>query len=449
MTKTRKTDLPRRTFLKGVGASMGLPLLEAMIPGVGSKAQALGRSNLPKRMAFVFVPNGVIPDAWNPKGQGADYELSPTLKPLETLKKDFIVFSGLQQDNARAKGDGGGDHARCASTFLTGVHPYKTAGADIRVGTSIDQLAASHVGNETVFPSLELGTEMGRNAGSCDTGYSCAYSSNISWKSPTLPMAKEVQPRLVFNRLFGATTKDEERRNFYRQSILDFVMEDSKKLKGKLGQTDRRKIDEYFTNVRELEQRIERATHRRKEAPTDLNVSTKAPSDRDQHIELMYDLMAAAFETDSTRVITFMLGNAGSNQSYTQLGVNEGHHSLSHHRNDEKKVADLKKIDLNFVQHFARFLEKLKSTSEGEGDLLDQSMIVFGSAIGDGNRHNHDKLPVLLAGRGGGTIDSGRHIAYDDSIPLNNLFLSMLDRVGAPRVKEFGDSTGRIKELTI
>lgn len=443
---SRSLRLHRRTFLKGVGASMALPLLDAMLPSVASAAAA---QPAPLRMAFVFFPNGAIMPEWKPTGEGENYTLSPTLEPLSPFKEDINVLSSLAQDNARAKGDGPGDHARSAAAFLTGEHPVKTAGADIRAGKSVDQVAAEKFGTETRLPSLEIGIEKGRNAGQCDSGYSCAYSNNISWKTPTTPMAKEINPKLVFERLFGAGSeadKSRAQRQFFRQSILDQVASDAASLKKRLGQTDRRKMEEYFTSVREIEQRIERSrddTHR--EIP-EIELPDGIPEDQDEHVKLMYDLLALAFETDTTRVATYMLANEGSNRTYPMVDVKDGHHHLSHHQNKEDWVAKLQKIDKYLVSRFAYFLEKLKAVKEGEGTLLDNCMIVYGSAIGDGNRHNHNDLPVLLAGRGGGTIQTGRHVIYPEDTPLNNLFLSMLDRVGAP-VERLGDSTGRLTKL--
>ena len=446
---SHQQPLHRRTFLKGVGATLGLPLLEAMLPKSGFAAQSAGA---PKRMAFVFVPNGVIVPEWTVKGEGADWQLSPTLEPLAKVKDQVCVMTGLMQDNARHKGDGAGDHARSSAAFLTGAHPVKTSGVDIKVGQSVDQVAADKVGKLTKLPSIEVGTEGGRNAGQCDSGYSCAYSNNISWKTATTPMAKEINPRLVFERLFGSTddreaAKGRAKRDEYRKSILDLVTDDASKLKQQLGQTDRRKVDEYFSSVREIEQRIERAkSDSSSQKIPDLTLPRGIPKELDEHIGLMFELMALAFQTDTTRVATFMLANEGSNRSYPMVGVNDGHHHLSHHQNKQDWIKHLAKIDKYLIGHYAKFLERLKSIPEGTGTLLDNSMIVYGSAIADGNAHSHHDLPVLLAGKGGGTIASGRHIVSPKETPLNNLFLSMLDRMDAG-VDSLGDSTGRLKGL--
>ncbi|MCH8829349.1 MAG: DUF1552 domain-containing protein, partial [Planctomycetes bacterium] len=432
---SQKTTLPRRTFLKGLGTAMGVPFLEAMISQPLFAAPV--SQAMPTRMAFVFFPNGAIMPDWKPSGEGTGYTLSKTLKPLEKLKGDFNVFSGLAQDNGRAKGDGPGDHARCASTYLTGAHPYKTSGANIKVGVSVDQAAAALIGKKTKLPSLEIGIDRGRNAGNCDSGYSCAYSSNVSWKSATTPMAKEINPRLVFERLFGSGAdggKSRAKRDLYRKSILDLVAGDAAALKKRLGTTDRRKIEEYFASVREIEQRIIRAEKLAKQRRPNFNVPSGVPRDMSEHIRLMYDLLLLAFRTDTTRVATFMLGNAGSNRNYRMVGVNSGWHSLSHHRNKSDKMKQLQRIDEFHVKQFAAFLTKMKAVKEGDRTLLDNSMIVYGSGLSDANRHWHHDLPIVMAGRGGNTIKTGRHLKFDSETPLNDLFLSMLDRVGA-RVK--------------
>lgn len=443
--------LPRRTFLKGLGTVVGLPWLECLQPRAFGEAVAAavpGASSV--RMAYVFFPNGVIIPAWKPEKEGADYELTESLKPLEKLKGQFNVLTGLAQRNGYDLGDGAGDHARSAASFLTGAHPYKTAGANIRAGVSADQIAAAHIGRQTLLPSLEVGIEGGRSAGSCDSGYSCAYSNTISWKSPTTPMAKEINPRNVFERLFGergADPKLRERRQFFRKSILDAVADDARRLQGTLGQTDRRKLDEYFTGLRELEVRIDQAARFAQQQPPELAVPEGVPKDFETHVRLMYDLLVLAFQTDSTRVATFMLGNEGSNRPYTMVGVKEGHHTLSHHGNEEEKTSQLRKIDHYLVSQFAYFLERLQSIKEGERTLLDNSMIVYGSGLGDGNSHQHHDLPILMAGGGGGTIKTGRHLVYSTNTPLNNLFLSMLDRAGVAGIDELGDSTGRLTGL--
>ena len=444
--------IPRRTFLRGLGTAIALPMLESMVP-LRSLASSIADASkpLPKRMAFVYVPNGANMSDWTPKTVGSDFELPPILEPLKKNQKDLLVLSGLAQDMGRPHGDGAGDHARASATFLTGCKARKTPGADIKVGISVDQVAAQKIGDRTRLASLELGTDKARLAGNCDSGYSCAYSFNISWRGESTPMPPEVDPRLVFDRLFGngnAGEMDEARikRDRYRKSVLDFAMEDARRLKSDLGSTDRRKLDEYFTAVRELEQRIEKANSFAAELP-DYQRPTGIPRSYEEHLRLQYDLLALAFQTDATRIATYIMAHDGSNRQYPFIGVRDGHHDLSHHGGDEEKKGKIAKINRFHATQFAYFVDKLKSIKEGEGSLLDNCMIVYGSGLGDGNRHNHDNLPVLLAGRGGGTIQSGRHIQFERETPMTNLFLSMLDRVGAP-TERIGDSTGLLPQLS-
>lgn len=437
--------LNRRSVLRGAGATaFGLPFLESMLPA--HSAFASPKTSSPVRLAWVYFPNGTNPDRWQPETAGSDWEIKPSLESLRELKGDISVLSGLAQINARSLGDGPGDHARSASAFLTGAHPLKTSGASMRVGRSADQIAAEHYGRTTRLPSIELGTEAGRAAGACDSGYACAYSNNISWRTPTQPMAKEVNPKLAFERLFGngaIGAKKESRELLYERSILDIVSEDARQLRKQLGQQDQRKLDEYFSSVRDVELRIERMTE-----PLPFDVSEhrpdEEPADIGEHIRLMYDIMVLAFKTDTTRISTFMLGNEGSNKSYPMIGVNDGHHQLSHHQNNAEKVAKIAAIDKYFADQFAYFLNKLKETDDGDGNLLDNCMIVYGGAIRDGNRHDHHDLPILLAGRGGGIVSPGSHLAYETETPLNNLYLTMLSAVGVD-IGEFGDSTGKLK----
>ncbi len=434
MSKTY--PLARRTFLKGLGVTMALPLLECMLPVAQGAASAP-----PVRMAFVFFPNGAIVPNWKSAGDQNNWQLSRTLAPLADHKDQITVFNGLTQHHGRANGDGAGDHARCAASFLTGAQPVKTAGANIRLGISIDQAAAELIGRQTRLPSLELGVDRGRTSGNCDSGYSCAYSANISWKTPTTPMAKEINPKLAFERLFGtANVQDRAARNRHRKSILDMVAEDAAALKKRLGRTDQRKIAEYLTCVRELEQRIERDANRLTKVP-DVKLPAGIPRELETHMRLMFDIMALAFQTDTTRICTFMLANAGSNRSYPTLGVSGGHHSLSHHKNEEQKMEDITRIDTYLVSRFATFLDRLKAIREGERTLLDNSLIVYGSAIGDGNRHTHHDLPIVLAGTGGAQFRANQLRGFPKDTPLNNLFLSMCHMAGA-KLDKLGDSTG-------
>jgi hypothetical protein len=439
----KRTLLDRRTFLRGLGTTMALPLLDAMAPA----AQAAAADG-PIRMAFIFCANGAIMPNWKPESNGEKLVLSETLKPLEDYQSELTVFAGLTQHHGRANGDGAGDHARCASSFLTGAQPRKTAGADIRVGVSVDQAAAALIGDRTKLPSLELGIERGKNAGSCDSGYSCAYSSNISWKTPNTPVAKEINPKLAFERLFGTADGKEAapREDLLQKSVLDLVAEDAAQLRKRLGRTDRRKIDEYFSSIRDLEKRLARSGATSRDAP-EYDVPEGIPKELQQHIRLMYDVMVLAFQTDTTRISSFMLANAGSNRTYPMVDVTSGHHSLSHHRNNEQKMEQIARIDRYLIEQYGYFLGKLKAITEGERTLLDNCMILYGSGIADANRHTHHDLPILLAGRGGGSINSGRYLEFPRDTPLNNLFVSMCRRAGAD-VQELGDSTGELPRLS-
>ncbi len=444
--------ISRRAALKGLGVAMGLPLLEAMMPPLVTAAPA---RTFPKRLAFVYVPNGIHMQDWTPASTGA---LPPTLpeilRPLNPVRNELLVLSGLTVDKARPNGDGPGDHARAMAAFLTGCQARKTAGADIRAGVSVDQFAAQRVGNATRFPSLEIGCEGGRQAGNCDSGYSCAYSSNLSWRSENTPNPKEVNPRAVFDRLFGGVNRTEterarDLRNQFDQSILDFVREDAQRLRNQLGAADLRRLDEYLTSIREIERRIQRADNANVPASAQgLNRPTGTPSDYRDHIRLMTDLLVLAFQTDLTRIATFVYANEGSNRSYRLINVSEGHHDLSHHGNNRDKQDKIKQINTFHIEQFAYLLGKLKAIREGDRTLLDNCMILYGSGNGDGNRHNHDELPILLAGKGAGTLSCNRHVRYPRNTPLANLFLALLDRMGA-RSERLGDSTGVLGQLTV
>jgi Protein of unknown function (DUF1552) len=439
--------LSRRTVLKGLGVAMALPFLEAMRPSplVGASGD---RKGTPLRMAFLYVPNGVHMPGWTPRSVRGALELPTILEPLRAVKDDLLVLSGLTLNPARALGDGGGDHARAMASFLTGRHPRKTDGADLCAGVSVDQAAARRIGNLTRFSSLELGCEGGKNAGECDHGYSCAYQSNLSWRSETTPVAKQTNPRLVFDRLFGSPAdrgggEDLAQGVRHNKSILDFVGEDARQLSQTLGASDRRKLDEYLSSVRDLEQRINRSR------PTiDLGVAKYPrplgiPADYQEHLRLLGDLLVLAFQCDLTRIITFVFANDGSNRSYRTVGVSDGHHDLSHHGGDTAKQEKIQRINEFHSAQLAFILQKLKAIPEGDGTLLDHCMIVYGSGISDGNAHSHDDLPILLAGKANGTIKTGRHVRLPKETPLTNLYVSMLDRMGV-NVDQFGDSTGRL-----
>lgn len=449
-----KTDrMNRRTALNGLGVSLALPWMESLAPrAVAGTAAAFATP--PQRMALMFVPNGVNLNAWTPDRYGYGFDLPHTLTPLAPVQDDVMVVSGLTHDKGRANGDGAGDHARSASVFLTGAQPRKTDGSNIRSGTSVDQVAAQIAGKATRFASLELGCEQGRSAGNCDSGYSCAYSSNVSWASEASPVGKETNPRLVFERLFGdgsAPVRDKEarRREELKKSILDYISEDARSLKSKLGGHDRHKLDEFLNGVREVERRIERSNDEPQfSLDIDYPMPKGTPSDYGEHIRLMCDMMVLAFQTDRTRIATCMFADAGSNRSYRHIDVPDGHHDLSHHRGDAAKLAKIQDINRFHVAQLSYFLQRLKATPDGEGNLLDNSMICYGSAISDGDRHNNENLPVILAGHAGGQISSGRHVRVSQETPMCNLFMSMLDRFGTP-VDFVGDSTGRISELEI
>lgn len=437
----------RRTVLRGMGAAIALPMLEAMLP-LSAIAQSV--KTKPNRMAFIFVPNGIDMANWTPAAEGTAFTLPKVLQPLDGVKNSLHVLTGLAQHNANALGDGPGDHARSSAAWLTGVHPKKTSGSDIRNGVSADQVAAMFVGKQTRFASLELGCERGAVAGDCDSGYSCAYSSNISWRSESTPNAKEVNPRAVFERLFGVGGEDPQvaaRRRGYQKSILDFVSEQTGSLHSRLGSRDQQKLAEYLEGVREVEMRIQQyEANQALDALKDVKRPDGIPSDFGEHIRLMGDMMILAFQADLTRISTFMLANDGSNRSYPTIGVTEGHHDMSHHGHNDHKLEQKRKIDQFHVEQLAYILNKMQSIKEPDGSLLDNSMVVYGAGISDGDRHNHDDLPILLAGKGAGTLRSGRHTKFAAHTPMNNLFLSLLDRLNVP-VEKLGDSTGKLQGL--
>ncbi|MFK7789925.1 MAG: DUF1552 domain-containing protein [Phycisphaeraceae bacterium] len=441
--------MSRRTMLKGLGVAMALPMLDVM--GTTRAMAAAGKTATPTRMAMVFAPNGVNYDHWLPKGEGKRYDFSPTLKPLEGVRKHINIMTGLTLDKARANGDGPGDHARSSATFLTGAQARKTSGNDIRLGVSVDQFAAQQVGDTTRLPSLEIGMERSRAAGRCDSGYSCAYVSNVSWADEDSPVPKITDPIDVFERMFGevgnveaeAAKQDRLRR---RASILDYVMHDTQRLERKLGKSDRNKIDEFQTSIREIERRVQMAKGSDSIELPDTPPPTEAPTMLSERIDLMYDMMILAFRMDVTRISTFMLGNGGSNRRFDELDILDGHHTLSHHRNNVEMVDKIRRIDRYYAEGFAKFVQKLADTPDGRGSLLDHSMVLYGSGICDGNRHNHENLPIVMAGRANGSIDTGRLIHYRKETPLCNLYMSMLDRMKVD-VAEFGDATGRLEML--
>lgn len=445
MIITRK-HLPRRSFLKGVGAAIALPMLDAMAPAMAAEPKH------PVRLAFAYVPNGVVNiDWWTPKGTGRDYEFSRILKPLEPLREEIFVLTGLDDHNGNALGDGPGDHGRAGASFLSGVHCRKTAGADILAGISADQVAAQAIGGKTRFASLELGCEDSRTVGNCDSGYSCAYTNSLSWRTPTQPNPPEVNPRNVFERLFGTadlslSPEVRARRAEYRKSILDLVREDTQRLAGSLGPADKRKIDEYLFAIREIERRIETAEKDNREITPPLEKPAGIPIDFRDYVRLMGDLQLLAFQTDLTRISTLIFAREGSMRVYPEIGIADPHHPLTHHRNNNEWIEKVVRINTLHVELFGQLISKLKNTKEGSGTLLDHSMIVYGCGISDGNRHNHENLPILLAGRGGGSLKPGRHIVYKPGKPMTNLYLALLDTMGV-QPEKIGDSTGRLEYL--
>lgn len=441
---TTQTRLNRRRLLQAAGVSLALPWLESlMCRAQGSEV----RPSAPRRLAYLYVPNGVNVAAWQSSGSGADYQLSPTLTPLAALKNEITVITGLNHENATPGSDGGGDHARSTAVYLTGVRPKKTGGSDIHNGVSIDQVIARHVGRSTQLPSLELSTDGSRTTGRCDSGYSCAYQFNLSWASPTKPIPAEQNPRAVFERLFGTTNAaagDAGRRQLQR-SVLDFVLDDAQSLNRSLAAADRRKLDEYFTALREVERRIEKA-EQPLDLPPEIDRPVGIPESYQDHVRMMLELTALAFQTDTTRVVTFTLANDGSNRAFPEIGVAEAHHQLSHHRNNPATLEKIARIDRFYVEQLAWFLKRLQSTSDGETTLLDNSMVLYGSCLSEGNKHSHSNLPVVLAGRGGGTLSPGKLSAAPEPTPMCNLHLALAQRLGV-RLDRFGDSDGTLGEI--
>jgi hypothetical protein len=450
--------LSRRQFLRGAGTCVALPLFASLGPSrllaagpVPGAAPATTATGAPLRTAFVFFPNGAIPSAWWPTGEGADFKWSRTLQPLESSRQFVQVLGGLDHKTAEPGPDGAGDHARGNGTFLTGVRLKKSA-TDVRAGVSIDQAMARELGELTRFPSLELTCDSVPRTSGCDSGYSCAYQFNLSWSSATTPKTAEANPRLAFERLFGTGKPGErqanlERRRQEERSVLDFVLEDARAMQRRLDPQDRRKLDQYLTGVREIEARIQKAERFGDARDPSVETPPGIPTDYGQYVQLMYDLMALAFQTDSTRVATFLLAHDGSNRSFDQIGVFEGHHDLTHHRNQKEWIDKVADIDLWYVRQFAKFLDKLRQTPDVDGNsLLHNAMIVYGSGNADANRHTHSNLPMVLAGAGGGTLKPGRYVKHG-SKPATNLFLSLAHRAGLGKLERFGDSTGVLENI--
>jgi hypothetical protein len=440
--------LARRTFLRGLGVSVALPFLDGMVP-----AFAAQRLTVPaKRFGAVYVPNGVEMRMWTPKAEGLGFGLSPILEPLAPFRDQTFVLSGLADKVAvPAPGEGIGDHARASSTWLTGVRVKKTEGPDIRAGVSLDQLVAQHLGKETQLASLELALDSVEVLGACDAGYSCAYANTIAWRTATTPLPMENNPRAVFERLFGASDSTDPAARQARlqqdRSILDFVTAEVKALNRALGAGDQGKLSEYLDAVRDVERRIQTAERQSTRELPVVEQPLGIPATFDAHARLMYDLLALAYQVDLTRVGTFMIGKEVSGRSYPEIGVPDGHHACSHHQNDPAKLEKLAKINRYHMEHFAYFLEKLRTTPDGDGSLLDHSIFVYGSGISDGNIHFHLDLPMVVVGGGAGTLKGGRHVRYKDDTPIANLYVSLLDKLGLP-MDQFGDSTGQLNYLT-
>lgn len=435
----------RRRFLRGVGTFVALPALPSLVPRRALASEAAGTmaadgpAIAPLRLAFVTFPNGCNLYQWWPTGEGATFELNQTMTSLSSVKRKIQVISGLDQVNAEAGPDGAGDHARANATLLTGVRARKTAGADIHLGISVDQVAAKHIGHLTRFPSLELTSDPERQSSGCDSGYACAYQYNVSWRSDNTPMTPEPNPRLVFERLFGAGPQGARGRAFVarqqaQRSILDFVLDDARRLRRQLGDRDDRKLDEYLTSVRAIEKRIEQAEVFGQVPDPAIDTPSGIPAEVGAHMDLLYDLLVLAFQTDSTRIATMMLGHDGDNRPYPQLGVADGHHNISHHREKPDLLEKIARIDRHHVEHFGRFLKKLDAARDVDGrSILDNSLIVYAGGNADPNRHSHTNLPVILAGTAGGRVPSGCFLKVP-SQPMCNLYLDMLDTRSASRV---------------
>ncbi len=438
--------LPRRTFLRGLGtAAVALPFLDSMVPALGAPSKA------PVRLAFLYVPNGIMMKDWNPDYEGALGELPRALKPLDSMKQDFMLLGNLTHNSGRALLDGAGDHGRCSGSYLTGIQVKKTT-IDIKASISCDQIIANKIGSQTRFPSLELGMDDARQAGDCDSGYSCAYTNNLAWKSETQPLPPTLDPRVLFERLFGdgvvLSPEEKARQIKDRQSILDFVMADTKKLQSTLGPTDKRKLDEYMSSIREVERQLEKAEKDNAQINPGMDKPYGVPADFAEHFKLMTDMMLLAFQADMTRVITFMVTHEGTSRAYREIGIPDGHHPCTHHQGKADLIEKVSQINEYHTKNFNLFLNRLKATKEGDSNLLDNSMIVYGAGLSDGNRHLHEDLPTLIAGKGGGFLKPGRRIVYRKETPMCNLHLTLMDRMGVP-IEHFGDASGRLDPASL
>lgn len=435
----------RRGLLRTAGVCVGLPWLESMLSRSSWGADA---PSPPRRLAYLYIPNGVNVSQWQVSGSPDDYQLSPTLAALEPHRDDITIISGLNHENATPGPDGGGDHSRATAVYLTGVRPRKTGGSDIRNGISIDQVIARQAGRRTRLPSLELSTDGARATGRCDSGYSCAYQFNLSWSGPTRPVPAEQDPRAAFDRLFGIASDGDEgtaARQQLQKSVLDFVLEDARSLSRQVSKHDRQRLDQYLTAVREVETRIEHAENN-PVSEQDRKRPTGIPETYREHMHMMFDILLLAFQTDATRMVTFTLSYDGSNRAFPEIGIPEAHHQLSHHRGNEEKLKKLARIDQFYVEQFVWFLERLRSVQEGDGTLLDNSMLVYGGCISEGNQHLHSNLPIVLAGRGGGSLQPGKWLQAADPTPMCNLHVALSQRMGLT-LDRFGDSTGSLQDI--
>ncbi len=441
-----KKALSRRTVLRGVGATIALPLLDAMVPALATAATTPGPV---RRFGVVYHPNGVIYDQWLPVGAGPEFKLSPTLAGLQAFKDKLIVVTGLFSDAAEALGDGGGDHSRASGTYLTGVHVKKSDSA-VENGISMDQIAAKAFERDTQLSSLQMTADDNSLLGSCDLGYSCAYSSTLSWLTPTLPLMAENNPRVLFERMFGSSDSTDPRVRAARlkqdRSLLDSVSERVNQLQQTLGRADNRKVNDFLTSLRDVERRIQKAEEQSAKAP-DFAQPAGIPDGFDQHVRLLYDLQLLAYQSDLTRVITFMYGREQTGRPYPQIGVPEPHHPVTHHQNDPVKMDKCTRIQRHHIALFAEYLEKLRNTPDGDGSLLDHVILLYGAGICNSDRHTHGPLPTLLVGGGAGALKGGRHLVYPEHTPLTNLQLTLLNKLGVPAEK-LGDSTGQFRELS-
>ncbi|MGE3509446.1 MAG: DUF1552 domain-containing protein [Vicinamibacterales bacterium] len=442
-----KKALPRRTFLRGLGTALALPLLDGMVPAFA--APRSGAAVAVSRLGIVYVPNGIWMQSWTPKGETLSDELPAILQPFAGYRDRLIVVSGLSNKQADAlPGEGAGDHARASGAYLTGVHPKKTEGTDLQAGVSIDQIAARTLGQDTQFASLELSLDSREPVGACDPGYSCAYANTLCWRTPTTPLPMENDPRVVFERMFGGTESTDRAasaaRRAEQKSILDAVAHRLTRLKADLGVQDGRKLDEYSEAIRDVERRIQLAEHQSDRELPVVEQPAGIPRTFEEHAKLMFDLQVLAYQADLTRVITFMVANETSQRAYPEIGVPDAHHPLSHHGGDKEKIAKLDKVNQYHALLFSHYLNRLATTPDGDATLLDRLTLLYSSGMSDGNTHNHHDLPTLLIGGG---LRGGRHVRVPAFTPVTNLFLTMLGTLRVP-IEQFGDSTGQLAPLS-